>query len=312
MPQLAWGDLPSWNSLTFQCTPAYSLCLGLVSADYSKRVYQGVRVKHTVKDLLAEKRSRQTNGSSRLNGSVTTTQSPFVPLQGKPTSYYGVRRSLVAEMDLQSNKPLSSEVYTSSLVSKPFAYESPVVQGYPSLIDAHFIDQYADHRATSVTSGTSSLFGASPLTSVMPSFPSDSTHFLARDSWEQSMPDSLSQSDACSESLQAPSATDCLSSQESGGSSQYRNPSWGSPISGTQSYSFHALEDVHYAASYSTASPYPFSSFMTTVPSDSSPKMLHASSEEPLDTTPLHDDNALWPKEDGSPLWGPYECRRTY
>ncbi|KAK1786367.1 hypothetical protein P4O66_017601 [Electrophorus voltai] len=28
--------------------------------EYSKRVYQGVRVKHTVKDLLAEKRSRQT------------------------------------------------------------------------------------------------------------------------------------------------------------------------------------------------------------------------------------------------------------
>lgn len=29
--------------------------------EYSKRVYQGVRVKHTVKDLLAEKRLRQTN-----------------------------------------------------------------------------------------------------------------------------------------------------------------------------------------------------------------------------------------------------------
>lgn len=28
--------------------------------EYSKRVYQGVRVKHTVKDLLAEKRLRQT------------------------------------------------------------------------------------------------------------------------------------------------------------------------------------------------------------------------------------------------------------
>lgn len=31
-------------------------------AEYSKRVYQGVRVKHTVKDLLAEKRSRETSG----------------------------------------------------------------------------------------------------------------------------------------------------------------------------------------------------------------------------------------------------------
>ncbi|KAJ7304962.1 hypothetical protein JRQ81_010674 [Phrynocephalus forsythii] len=285
-----------------------------VSADYSKRVYQGVRVKHTVKDLLAEKRSRQTSGNSRSNGSATPTQSPFVPLQGASamSNYYSVRRSLVAEMDLQSNKPLASEAYTSSLVSKPFAYESPVVQGYSSLIDAHFMDQYADHRAASVTSGTSSLFGTSSLTSVMSSFPSDSTHFLSRDSWEQSMPDGLSQSDACSESLSSSSAVGCLSSQEPGGSSQYRNPSWGSPISGTQSYSFHALDDVHYAASYSAATPYAFSSFMTTVASDSPPKMLHASSEEPLDTTPLHDDNTLWPKEDGGPLWGPYECRRAY
>ncbi|KAH0623317.1 hypothetical protein JD844_031525 [Phrynosoma platyrhinos] len=37
-----------------------------VPADYGKRIYQGVRVKHTVKDLLAEKRSRQTS-NSRLN-----------------------------------------------------------------------------------------------------------------------------------------------------------------------------------------------------------------------------------------------------
>ncbi|KAI2562712.1 C11orf53 isoform 3 [Pan troglodytes] len=37
-----------------------------VPGDYSKRVYQGVRVKHTVKDLLAEKRSGQTS-NSRLN-----------------------------------------------------------------------------------------------------------------------------------------------------------------------------------------------------------------------------------------------------
>lgn len=46
------------------------LCL---SAEYSKRVYQGVRVKHTVKDLLAEKRSRQTSGPRY---SVSTTVSP--------------------------------------------------------------------------------------------------------------------------------------------------------------------------------------------------------------------------------------------
>lgn len=46
------------------------LCL---SAEYSKRVYQGVRVKHTVKDLLAEKRSRQTSGP-RYSVSATSSK----------------------------------------------------------------------------------------------------------------------------------------------------------------------------------------------------------------------------------------------
>ncbi|XP_061449524.1 POU domain class 2-associating factor 2 [Rhineura floridana] len=283
-----------------------------VPVDYGKRVYQGVRVKHTVKDLLAEKRSRQTS-NSWLNGSSTaTTQSSFIPLAGSPpvSGYYGVRRSLVADMDLQSNKHLSSDACTSSLVAKPFAYESPAAQGYPSLLDAHFIDQYADPRTATVTSGASSLFGASSLAS----FPSDSAHFLTRDSWEQALPDSLGQADACPpDSLQVSSAsTVCLSSPEPGISSQYRNPSWNSPISGTQSYSFHALDDVHYATGYSAASPYPFSSFMTTMAGDLTPKMLQAASEESPDTAPLHNNGSLWPKEDGSPLWGTYECRRTY
>ncbi|XP_042333156.1 uncharacterized protein C11orf53 homolog [Sceloporus undulatus] len=286
-----------------------------VPADYGKRIYQGVRVKHTVKDLLAEKRLRQTS-NSRLNGSVTTTQSSFVPLPGSSTmsSYYGIRRSLMAEMDLQTNKQISSDVYASSLVAKPFAYDSPVVQGYPSLLDTHFIDQYVDHRATSVTSGASSLFGASPLTSVVPSFPSDSAHILARDTWDQTLPDSLSPSDTCSESLQVPPSTSCLSSHEAGTSSQYRSPSWSSSISGTQAYSFHALEDVHYATGYSASSSYPFSSFMAPVASDLTPKGFHASSEDPSDatTTSLNDSSSLWPKEDGNPLWGSYECRRTY
>ncbi|XP_048369302.1 uncharacterized protein C11orf53 homolog [Sphaerodactylus townsendi] len=279
-----------------------------VPADYSKRVYQGVRVKHTVKDLLAEKRSRQTSGS-RFNGSVTTTQSSFLPLAGSPalSGYYGVRRSLVADMDLQSTKPIASEVYTPSLLAKPFAYESHGVQGYPSLLDTYFSDQYGDHRITPVTSGTTSLFGASPLPSVVPSFPSDSSHFLS----EQALPDSLGQPDVCPDSLQTSSAPGCLSSHEPGGPSQFRNPSWNPPLAGTQSYSLHALEDAHYTSSYSTGSPYPFSSFMT-VANDLTPKIVHAVPEESADTTSLHDSSSLWPKEDGNPLWGSYECRRTF
>ncbi|KAJ6618643.1 hypothetical protein lerEdw1_014933 [Lerista edwardsae] len=282
-----------------------------VPADYSKRVYQGVRVKHTVKDLLAEKRSRQTSGS-RFNGSVASTQSSFVPLSGAPaiSSYYGVRRSLMAEMDLPSNKQIPGDIYTSPLLAKPFACDLPAVQGYSSLLDSYLLDQYGEHQATA---GASSLFSGSSLPPGLPPYPSDSAHFLARDSWEQAAPDILSQSDACADSLPAPPASGCLSSPEPGGPSpaQYRSPAWNSPVSGSQPYSLHPLEDLHYAAGYSAASPYPFPSFVS-VASDLTPKMLHASAEEPSDAAPLPDGTALWPKEDGSPLWGPYECRRTY
>ncbi|XP_077162699.1 POU domain class 2-associating factor 2 [Paroedura picta] len=279
-----------------------------VPADYGKRVYQGVRVKHTVKDLLAEKRSRQTSGS-RFNGSASTTQSSFLPLSGSPSvsGYYGVRRSLMADVDLQSSKQTPGDVYAPSLLAKPFAYDAHGVQGYPSLLDTYFGDQYGDHRVTPVTSGTASLFGASPLPSVMPPFPSDSAHFLS----EQALPNSLGQPDVCSDSLQVISAPGCLSSPEPGGGPQYRNPSWNSPLAGPQPYSLHALEDAHYTSSYSATSPYPFSSFMA-VANDPTPKVLHGSPEEPAEAPPLQDSSLLWPKEDGNPLWGPYECRRTY
>lgn len=57
----ALAKLTRWHHLY----PVVTLSFASVSGDFSKRVYQGVRVKHTVKDLLAEKRSRQTS-SSRL------------------------------------------------------------------------------------------------------------------------------------------------------------------------------------------------------------------------------------------------------
>ncbi|XP_025030230.1 uncharacterized protein C11orf53 homolog [Python bivittatus] len=285
-----------------------------VPADYGKRVYQGVRVKHTVKDLLAEKRSRQTN-SLRRNGSVVTTQPSLIPLPSSPTvsGYYGVRRSLMTDMDLQNSKEISSEVYTSSLLPKSLAYESPATQGYSLSLDTHLIDQYVDHRAGSIPSGVSTLLGNSPLTSVTSSFPSDSAHFFSRDSWEQSVPDGLGQLEACPESLQVAPATSCLSAHEPGTASQCRNSHWSSPISGTQSYSFHPLEDIHYPAAFSGSSNYPFSSFMAAVANDLPvPKMLPVSSEEPSDAASLQDSSPFWPKEDTSPLWGSYEERRTY
>lgn len=68
--KFVWRRVTSWAASLMSV-----LCL---SAEYSKRVYQGVRVKHTVKDLLAEKRSRQTNGP-RYSVSTTSSKPPVSP-----------------------------------------------------------------------------------------------------------------------------------------------------------------------------------------------------------------------------------------
>ncbi|XP_034281012.1 POU domain class 2-associating factor 2 [Pantherophis guttatus] len=280
-----------------------------VPADYGKRVYQGVRVKHTVKDLLAEKRSRQTN-SLRRNGSVVSSQPSFIPLPSSPTAsgYYGVRRSLATDMDLHNSKDISSEVYGSSLLPKSLAYESPATQGYSLSLDAHLIDQYLDQRAGSIPSGTSAVLGNSTS-----SFPSDSAHYFSRDTWEQSVPDNLGQLEACPEPLQVAPVSSCLSAHEPGTASHCRNPNWNVSLSGIQSYSFHPLEDVHYPAVFSASSNSPFSSFMAAAANDPPGlKMLPGSSEESSDTAALQDSSSFWPKEDSSPLWGSYEERRTY
>uniref|UniRef100_A0A8C8VIE2 Chromosome 11 open reading frame 53 n=1 Tax=Pelusios castaneus TaxID=367368 RepID=A0A8C8VIE2_9SAUR len=236
---------------------------------------------------------------------------PEVLQSGSPamSGYYGVRRSFMSDLDFHNTKPLPNDVYASSLGAKSFSCDSSAVQGYPSLLDSCFSE---DYRTASLTPSTSSLFTTSSLPPLLPPFPNDSAHFLIRDTWEQAMPDSLNQADAvCSDSLQTlPTTTSCLTSHEAGNAPQYRGSSWSSTLPGAQAYSLHPFEDVHYVPSYPATSSYSFSPFMT-VPNDLPPKMLHLSSEEPLDTTSLH-DNSSWAKEDGSPVWGTYECRRTY
>ncbi|XP_010015303.1 PREDICTED: uncharacterized protein C11orf53 homolog, partial [Nestor notabilis] len=263
--------------------------------DFGKRVYQGVRVKHTVKDLLAEKRSRQSSGS-RFSGSISTPQSPFVQMPGSPTTagYYGVRRSFTTEMDFHNTKQFVSDVYSSPLGSKPFSSDSSATQGFSALLDPYLTDQYGDYRASPLTAGTSSFFSPS------------------REPWEQTSPDSLSQSDGtCLDPLQAlPASASCLSSHESGGISPYRSSGWTPAIPGAQPYPLHPLEDVHYSPSYAATSPYSFSPFMT-VANELTSRMSHLSTEESSETPPLH-DNSAWAKDDGSPIWGTYEGRRTY
>ncbi|XP_037695725.1 uncharacterized protein C11orf53 homolog [Choloepus didactylus] len=284
-----------------------------VPGDYSKRVYQGVRVKHTVKDLLAEKRSRQTT-NSRFNGSVNSSQSPFVPMPSSPvmSGYYGVRRSFLSDSDFHNTKQFSNDVYTSS-VAKHFSCEASSGQSYPALLDSYFPEPYGDYRPPALTPNSGSLFTASPLPPLLPPpFPGDPTHFVYRDSWEQTVPDGLSQPDAGpADALQSlPPSTSCLPQLESESAAPQRSASWGPTLAGAPPYSLHALDELHHAPGYPTPPPYPFPPFMA-VANDLTPKVVQLSPDEGADAPSLQDPSP-WTKDDGSLAWGAYECRRAY
>ncbi|XP_062450389.1 POU domain class 2-associating factor 2 [Rhea pennata] len=285
-----------------------------VPTDFSKRVYQGVRVKHTVKDLLAEKRSRQSSGS-RCSGSTSSLQSPFVHTPGSPTTagYYGVRKPLMAEMDFHNTKQLVSYVYSPLPGSKSLSCDSSAVQGYSALLDPYLPDQHGDHQRTApFVPATGSFFSPSSLPPLLPSFPNDTAHFLLREPWEQTSPDSLGQSDGvCSDSFQAlPAAASCLSSHETGSTSSYRSSGWTSAVPGVQPYPLHPLEEVHCSPSYAATSPYSFSPFMTAA-NELTSRTGHLSPEQSSAMPPLHDTSS-WPKEDGGLIWGTYDGWRTY
>ncbi|XP_075459277.1 POU domain class 2-associating factor 2 [Ascaphus truei] len=283
-----------------------------VPTDFNKRIYQGVRVKHTVKDLLAEKRSRQTTGS-RLHGSTNASQTPFVQMSSSPalSGYYGVRRSFLPESEFHATKQYSNDLYSSSLGSKSLTCDPTSIQGYPPLLDPYFTESIGDYRTTSITSGSGSLFSASSLPPLLPHFSGDPSHYLLRDSWEQTVPDAINQLDVlCPDTSQTvSSSTSCLT-PESGGA-HYRSSSRGSSTQGTQSYSLHALDDVHYSTSFPATSSYSFSPIMT-VTSELTPKMIHHLSAEDSTETNSLQDNSAWPKDEANTVWGPYELRRNY
>ncbi|XP_006890922.1 PREDICTED: uncharacterized protein C11orf53 homolog [Elephantulus edwardii] len=235
-------------------------------------------------------------------------------MPGSPvmSGYYGVRRSFLSDSDFHNTKPFPGDVYTSG-VAKPFACESSPGQSFPGLLDPYFPEPYGDYRPAALPPSAGSVLGASPLPPLLPPpFPSDSTPFVFRDTWEQTVPDGLSQQDpAPGDPLQplAPN-TSCLSQLESGSSAQHRSSSWGSTLAGAQSYSLHGLEELHHTPGYPTPPPYPFAPFMT-VTNDLAPKVVPLSADEGADAPSLHDPSP-WTKEDGGMAWGAYECRRAY
>uniref|UniRef100_A0A3Q1FGQ2 OCA domain-containing protein n=1 Tax=Acanthochromis polyacanthus TaxID=80966 RepID=A0A3Q1FGQ2_9TELE len=296
-----------------------------MDTEYSKRVYQGVRVKHTVKDLLAEKRSRQTNGPRY---SVSTDMSSAVPSGSHMLpSYYGMRRPFISDSDFcPSSKQFSPDMYSSTLGGKPLGCEPSTMSSYSSLIDSYYPETFGDYRsAATFSSSGGSFLPSSALTSLLPPFSGESSHFLLRDSWEQSVAEPVTQVEAlCPDSLASVSVPPSMPSPEPPGSpSQYRSPSRGSssmgPVSSSQPYTLHPLEDAHYHPLTSSSSyPLPASSFtcppyMSSPVSDLVSKMV---TEEAADghssLSSSTDAHSSWAKEDGVSAWSPYELRRAY
>uniref|UniRef100_A0A3Q0RF96 Si:ch211-213d14.1 n=1 Tax=Amphilophus citrinellus TaxID=61819 RepID=A0A3Q0RF96_AMPCI len=292
-----------------------------MDTEYSKRVYQGVRVKHTVKDLLAEKRSRQTNGPRY---SVSTISSKPLGTHMLP-SYYGIRgRSFISDSDFcPSSKQFSPDVYSSTLGGKPLGCEPSTMAGYSSLIDSYYPETFGDYRsAATFSSSGGSFLPSSALSSLLPPFSGESSHLFLRDSWEQSEP--VSQVEAlCQDSLASVSVPPSMPSPEPPGSpSQYRSPSRSSslgPVPSSQPYTLHSLEDVHYHPLTSTStypttpSSFPCPPYMSSPVSDLVTKMV---TEEAVDShsslTTSTEAHSSWAKEEGVSSWSPYEIRRAY
>ncbi|KAM9299394.1 POU domain class 2-associating factor 2 [Gastrophryne carolinensis] len=285
----------------------------MVPNDFNKRIYQGVRVKHTVKDLLAEKRSRQTTGS-RLNGSTNPSQTPFVQMSSSPvlSGYYGIRRPFLSESEFHTSKQYSNDIYSSTLGSKSLGCDSASIQSYPPSLDPYFSDSLGDYRSTSIYSASGSLFAAPSLPPLLPHYSGDPSHYLLRDSWEQTVPDPMNQLDAlCTDTSHAvSSSTNCISHES--GATHYRGVSRGSTsMQIGPSYSLHSLDDVHYSSTIPTTPSYAFSPYMT-VNNELTAKMSHALSHEDSTDTSSMQDSTAWTKEDPNTVWEPYEVRITY
>ncbi|XP_066564750.1 POU domain class 2-associating factor 2 [Amia ocellicauda] len=286
-----------------------------METEYSKRVYQGVRVKHTVKDLLAEKRSRQTN-VPRYNGGTNSSQPAFVQMPGSHMlpGYYGMRRSFISDSEFSHchpSKQFTADVYSSSLSGKPLC-EPSSVSGYPSLIDSYYPESFGDYRSAAFSTGGSPIFPPSALPSLLPTFSGESSHLFLRDSWEQTVPDSVSQGEGlCSDSLPSAPPPPSLTSPESGSPTQYRGSSRSSGLPSAQPYSLHSLDEIHYSSPYPSTSGYSCPPYMT-VPNDLASKMAPLSSEESENPPSALNDTPSWAKDDGSSSWSPYEIRRAY
>ncbi|XP_055369730.1 POU class 2 homeobox associating-factor 2-like isoform X2 [Betta splendens] len=266
-----------------------------MDTEYSKRVYQGVRVKHTVKDLLAEKRSRQTNGPRYSGGSTTPPSFVQVPGSHMLPSYYGMRRPFISDSDFcPSTKQFSPDVYSSALG-----------------------ETFGDYRsAAAFSSSGGSFLPSTALSSLLPPFGVESSHSFLRDSWDQTASEPVPQVEAlCPDSL-ASIPSSMPSPEPPASPSQYRAPSRCS--SSIQAYTLHPLEEAHYHSlttnsSYSVpSSSFPCPPYMSSSIGDLVTKMVTDEADSHSSLPPSTEAHTSWAKEDGVGSWSTYEIRRAY
>ncbi|KAG7322143.1 hypothetical protein KOW79_015001 [Hemibagrus wyckioides] len=269
-----------------------------MEAEYSKRVYQGVRVKHTVKDLLAEKRSRQTSGP---RFTAVSTQSPLVQMAGSHSlpGYYSMRRPIFPDAEFcSSSKQFSTDIYSSALTAKSFSCDTTPMPTYSSLIDSYYPETFSDYRSAAHTGGGSSLFSSSALATRLPPFPGDASHFMLRDSWEQAGMEPAE--GLCGNGL-APATV------EPSSPSQYRSSSRSSSMGSSQFYSLHTLDDVPYHSSFQLPSSFPCPTY-----SEHVAKLPALSTEDTENAPSALNDMLPWVKEDATGAWSHCEIRRTF
>lgn len=231
-------------------------------------------------------------------------------------SYYGMRRPFTSDSDFCP----STDAYPPSLGGKPLLCEPSSVTSYSSFID-YYPETFGDYRSAATFSSSGGPFlPSSAISSLLPPYGGESSHLFLRDSWEQSVPEPVSQVEAlCPDGLASVSVPPSMPSPEPPGSpSQYRSPSRGSSMGhGSQPYTLHPLEDAHYhpltsSGSYPVASAsFPCPSYMHTPISDLVTKMVTEEAADGHAGLPS-EVHTSWAKEDGVSPWSPYEIRRAY
>ena len=93
-------------------------------------------------------------------------------------SYYSMRRSFISDSEFPpSGKQFSTDIYTSSLGGKPLSCDTTAMSGYP-FIDGYYPESFGDYRNTALTTGGSTMFTPSALSSLLPPFGTEPSQLL--------------------------------------------------------------------------------------------------------------------------------------